>query len=130
MHRYRNFSLHWTYVGQSAVILHWQGTDHGLKPYVGSQNPGISSAYPHTEHGIELAGVESSVCILTAIEALIRSGHQPSRTLVFSLMLGKASDAPQMSQYLHAMYEEQGLLIGFKSPVPECKTRRIGLLHY
>ncbi|KAH9979588.1 hypothetical protein BGW80DRAFT_605912 [Lactifluus volemus] len=146
-----NFSLHWTYVGQLAVILHWQGTDHGLKPVsitnsddVGSQNPGISSAYAHvstsdhtssygedeTEHGIELAGVESSVCILTAIEALIRSGHQPSRTLVFSLMLGKASDAPQMSQYLHAMYEEQGLLIGFKSPVPECKTRRIGLLHY
>ncbi|KAH9953730.1 hypothetical protein BGW80DRAFT_1408862 [Lactifluus volemus] len=132
-----NFSLHWTYVGQSAVILHWQGTDHGLKPVsitnsddVGSQNPGISSAIPahETEHGIELAGVESSVCILptsifrTAIEALIRSGHQPSRTL--------ASDAPQMSQYLHAMYEEQGLLIGFKSPVPECKMRRIGLLHY
>ncbi|KAH9979586.1 hypothetical protein BGW80DRAFT_1248892 [Lactifluus volemus] len=132
-----NFSLHWTYVGQSAVILHWQGTDHGLKPVlisnsddVGSQNPGISPAYAHvstsdhtssygedeTEHGIELASVQSSVCILTAIEALIRSGHQPSRTLVFSLMLGKASDAPQMSQYLNAMYEGQGLLIGFKSP--------------
>jgi hypothetical protein len=25
----------------------------------------------------------------TAIEALIRSGHQPSRTLVFSVLLGK-----------------------------------------
>jgi hypothetical protein len=34
-----------------------------------------------------------------------------------------------MTQYLDAMYEEQDLLMGFKSPVPECKMGRIGLLH-
>jgi hypothetical protein len=46
-----------------------------------------------------------------------------------NVAFSQASDAPQMSQYLHAMYEEQGLLMGSKSPVPECKTGRIGLLH-
>jgi hypothetical protein len=49
---------------------------------------------------------------------------------VDNVAFSQASGSPQMSQYLNAMYEGQGLLIGFKSPVPECKPGRIGLLHY
>jgi hypothetical protein len=45
MHRYRNFSLHWTYVGQSAVVLHWQGTDRSLNPMLITNSDGLSSSY-------------------------------------------------------------------------------------
>jgi hypothetical protein len=38
-------SLHWTNVSQSAVVVHWQGTDRKLKPVAISNNPGLSSTY-------------------------------------------------------------------------------------
>jgi hypothetical protein len=74
------------------------------------------------------------------VEALAQSGYQPSRTLVFSLMLGEvrnsfhsfnrrsiyhhspiqAADIRKVSDYLHATYEKHGLEMGFKQPPVVC----------
>lgn len=142
-----DLSLDWSYVGQSAVVLNWQGSDPSLKPVLitnsdavldmRSQDRSIHSTYSasdspygedETEYTRDLADVESGVGMLTAVETLVRSGYQPSRTLIFSLMLGEASDASQLSKYLHPMYEEQGLVMKFEPPVSECKRGRFEFL--
>ncbi|KAI0300041.1 hypothetical protein B0F90DRAFT_1817836 [Multifurca ochricompacta] len=111
-----NSSLDWTYVSQSAVIIRWQGADPSSKPvlFTNSDSMGIGcrKARPSTaprhaqvselEHLEELADVETAVGMLTAAEVLVRFGHQPARTLLLGLMLGEASDAPKVSEYLHS----------------------------
>lgn len=85
------------------------------------------------------------------MEALAQSGYQPSRTLVFSLMLGEvrhhfhsfnrrsiyhvppiyqAADIRKVSDYLHATYDKHGLELGFKLPPVVCGNRRLDrMLH-
>ena len=89
---YRNPSLNRTDVAESAVVLHWQGTDSSLKPILVSNSDGVSGVYVHpwtciidsitavlapqshaqgsscgdddTEHKWELADVQSGVGML------------------------------------------------------------------
>jgi hypothetical protein len=82
------------------------------------------------------------------VEALAQSGYQPSRTLVFSLMLGEArhfhsfnqksisptqaADIRKVSDYLHATYDKDGLKLGIELPPPVCgnENRRLDrMLH-
>ncbi|KAF8269132.1 hypothetical protein EI94DRAFT_1799632 [Lactarius quietus] len=137
---------HWTNVSQSAVVLHWQGADSKLKPVIISSTHGqfFSTVIPSRdvnpapevldiedrdpidsvkqcgtkpiEHLEELADVDSAVGMLTAVEALAQSGYQPLRTLVLSLTLGETADIWEVSHYLHATYDEQGLEMGIKLP--------------
>jgi hypothetical protein len=85
-----------------------------------------------------------------ALDALIRSGYRPSRSLVFSLVLGEvrhhgylnpriphliflrdfsqASDAPKVSEYLRATYGELGLGMEFEPPAPICEELKASRL--
>jgi len=129
-----NPSLNRTDVAESAVVLHWQGTDRSLKPVLISNSDAVLAPQSHaqgsscgdddTEHKWELADVQSGVGMLIAVNALLQSGYRPSRTLVLTLMLGEASDAPKVSEYLHATYEELGLGMKFEPQAPECKSER------
>jgi hypothetical protein len=133
-------SLHWTNVSQSAVVLHWQGVDRKLKPVAITNNPEVldqqdpSTPLDHArdlrseeevnEHMEELADVESAVGMLTAVEALVQNGYQPSRTLVLSLMLGETADTRKVSDYLHATYDKHGLEMGINPPpLPDCRGK-------
>ena len=40
----RHLSLNSTYVAESAVVLHWQGTDNNLKPVLTTNSDGVSGA--------------------------------------------------------------------------------------
>lgn len=125
-------SLEWADVSESAIVLHWQGSDSKLKPVIIANtdevldqevvpiNPFDQCEEEPIEHFEELADVESAIGMLTAVEALAQSGYQPSRTLVFSLMLGEAADIRKVSDYLHATYEKHGLEMGFKQPPVVC----------
>ncbi|KAI0284450.1 hypothetical protein BC826DRAFT_1109727 [Russula brevipes] len=120
--------LNRSHVGQSALVLHWQGTDSNLKPVLITNNDAVlgltsdSSSLCgdyYTEHMGELADAQSGVGMLFAADTLLRLGYQPSRTLVLSLMLGEPSDAPEVSQFLRATYG--GLDLG-KEQVPQCNN--------
>jgi len=124
VHHYLNRS----HVGQSALVLHWQGTDSNLKPVLITNNDAVlgltsDSSSPcgndNTEHMGEFADAQSGVGMLIAADTLLRLGYQPSRTLVLNLMLGEPSDAPKVSEFLRATYE--GLDLG-KEQVPQCKN--------
>jgi hypothetical protein len=122
----------------------------------------LSFSDDNVEHKVELADVQSGVgmmCVVPflcvcfcfqrdiisafrfALDALLRSGYRPSRSLVFSLVLGEvrhhgyydpmlphliilprdslqASDAPKVSEYLRATYGELGLGMEFEPPAP------------
>lgn len=43
---YRESSLQWTNVSQSAIVLHWQGSDSKLKPVIITNADGLSCNYP------------------------------------------------------------------------------------
>ncbi|KAF8466066.1 hypothetical protein DFH94DRAFT_347603 [Russula ochroleuca] len=132
-----NPSLNRTDVAESAVVLHWQGTDSSLKPVLISNSDAVldvrapqihaqdsSCGDVNMENEAELADVQSGVGMMIAVDALLRSGHQPSRTLVLSLMLGEASDAPKVSEYLHATYGDLGLGMEFEPQASECRNQR------
>jgi len=139
-------SLNRTNIAESAVVLHWPGTDSGLKPVLITNSdvlhvrapPGHAqgltsdSSSPCSGEEVEemevFADVQSAVGMLIAIDALLRSGHQPSRTLVLTLMLGEASDAPKVSEYLYSTYGELGLGMESEPAVLTCKTGRSGPL--
>jgi hypothetical protein len=199
---YRNPFLGYALVGESALVLRWQGTNSDLKPVLVTNSHGVSctgvpspffvlidsttpiavldvkGAIPASglsspcgdepEHFEEFVDVQSGVGLLwvvsfpvppfrffdtistsrIAAEELLRSGYQPSRTLVLSLMLGdvsrhistrwknhprsndffrlspQASDAPKVSQYLHDTYGESGLVMEFELPPLVCKGQR------
>ncbi|KAH9976980.1 hypothetical protein BJV74DRAFT_158114 [Russula compacta] len=142
-----HLSLNSTYVAESAVILHWQGTDSNLKPVLITNSDAVldvrtpaksvqvsGSSSPSTcgdneiDHLGDLANIQSGIGMLIATETLLRFGYQPSRTLILSLMLGEASDAQGVSEYLHATYGELGLSMEFEPHVPECKNGRFGAL--
>jgi len=133
-----NLSIHHAVIGESAVVLQWQGTDSSLKPVLITNSDAVLdvkpiSKNPHNssspcdeieiDHIEELADVESGVGVLIVADALLRSGYQPSRTLVFSIMLGKASDAKKVSEYLHATYGLRGLNMEFDPPVFACREK-------
>ena len=42
---YRESSLQWTDVSQSAIVLHWQGADSKLKPTLIATTEGLSCSY-------------------------------------------------------------------------------------
>jgi len=128
-------SLNRTDVAESAVVLHWQGTDSSLKPVLITNNDAVldvkapqkhaqdvSCGDDNVEHKVEIADIQSGVGMMIALDALLRAGHRPSRSLVFSLVLGEASDAPKVSEFLHATYEESGLGMEFEPPVPICQN--------
>jgi len=129
-----NPSLNRTDVAHSAVVLHWQGTDSSLKPVLISNSDAVLAPQTHaqdsscgdhdTGHREELADVQSGVGMLIAVNALLQSGHRPSRTLILTLMLGKASDAPKVSKYLRTTYGELGLGTKFEPRAIECKSER------
>jgi len=132
-----NPSLHHALVGESALVLHWQGTNNHLKPVLITNSPAVldvTGAIPASglsspcgdepEHFEEVVDVQSGVGLLIAAEELLRSGYQPSRTLVLSIMLGDASDAPKVSQYLHDTYGESGLDMEFELPPLVCKDQQ------
>jgi hypothetical protein len=149
-------------VSESAIVLHWQGSDSKLKPVIisnthevldlGEQDPTNQfdkCGDEPIEHFEEVADVESAIGMLTAVEALAQSGYQPSRTLVFSLMLGEArhfhsfnqksiyrvsptqvADIRKVSDYLHATYDKDGLKLGIELPPVSCGNRRLDrMLH-
>ncbi|KAI9450480.1 hypothetical protein BJY52DRAFT_1191832 [Lactarius psammicola] len=137
-------SLDWTNVSQSAIVLHWQGADRELKPVVITNDPDVlgpeeqDRSTPSNnsrdlqceeeviEHFEDLADVQTAVGMLTAVEALVQSGYQPSRTLVLSVMLGEAADIQKVSQYLHATYDEHEVDMGIKPPPPpKCQSGRL-----
>jgi len=128
-------SLNRTDVAESAVVLHWQGTDSSLKPVLITNSDAVldvkapqmhaqhlSCGDDNVEHKVEMADVQSGVGMMIALDALLRSDHRPSRTLVFSLMLGEASDAPRVSEYLRATYGELGLGMEFEPSSPICQN--------
>jgi len=128
-------SLNHTDVGESAVVLHWQGIDSSLQPVLITNSDAVldvkaprkhvqdlSCGDDNVEHKVELADVQSGVGMMIALDALLRSGHRPSRSLIFSLMLGGASDAPKVSEYLRATYGELGLGMEFEPPAPICQN--------
>jgi len=132
-----NPSIYHALVGESALVLHWQGTNNDLKPVLITNSPAVldvtgvipasglaSPCGDEPEHFEELVDVQSGVGLLIAAEELLRSGYQPSRTLVLSLMLGDASDAPKVSQYLHDTYDESGLDMEFELRPLVCKGQR------
>jgi hypothetical protein len=134
-------SLNGTYVAESAVVLHWQGTDSSLQPVLITNSDAVldvkapqehvqdsSCGGDNVEHKEELADVQSGVGMMIALNALLRSGYQPSRTLVFSLMLGEASDAPKVSEFLRATYGESGLGMEFEPPAPVCELKASRLI--
>lgn len=138
-----NPSVKQVLVGESALVLHWQGTNSGLKPVLVGNNHAVldvtmTGGIPPSdlsllcgdepEHFEELMDVQSGVGLLIAVDALLRSGYQPSRTLVLSLTLGDASDAPKVSQYLHDTYDESGLVMEFELHPPVCRDERFKLL--
>ncbi|KAI0268555.1 hypothetical protein BGY98DRAFT_333815 [Russula aff. rugulosa BPL654] len=129
-------SLNGTYVAESAVVLHWQGTDSSLKPVLITNSDAVldvkapqkhaqdsSCGDDNVEHKVELADVQSGVGMMIALNALLRSGYQPSRTLVFSLMLGEASDGPKVSEFLRATYGDLGLGMEFEPEAPICELK-------
>ncbi|KAF8466067.1 hypothetical protein DFH94DRAFT_781616 [Russula ochroleuca] len=133
----RNPSLNRTDIAGSAVVLHWQGTDSSLKPVLISNSDAVldvrapqihaqdsSCGDVNIENEAELADVQSGVGMMIAVDALLRSRHQPSRTLILSLMLGEASDAPKVSEYLHATYGDLGLGMEFEPQASECRNQR------
>jgi len=140
-----NPSVQHTLIGNSAIVLHWQGTDSSLKPVLVTNTDAVldvgtrpkhvqgSATLPcgdnGTKHLREFADVESGVGILIAADALLRSGYQPSRTLVFSLILGDASDTLKVSEYLHDTYGELGLNMEFNPPKPECRNKGFRVLN-
>jgi hypothetical protein len=126
-------SLNRTDVAKSAVVLHWQGTDSTLKPVLITNSDAVLDIKaPHAqdlscrddkvEHQAESADIQSGVGMMFALDALLRSDHRPSRSLVFSLMLGEASDAPKVSEHLRATYGELGLGMEFEPPAPTCQN--------
>jgi len=128
-------SLHRTDVGESAVVLYWQGTDSSLKPVLVTNSDAVldvktpqkhaqdlSCGDDNVERMVELADVQSGVGMMIALDALLRSGHRPSRSLVFSLVFGEASDATKVSEYLHATYGELGLAMEYEPPAPICQN--------
>jgi hypothetical protein len=132
-----NPSLNRTDIAGSAVVLHWQGTDSSLKPVLISNSDAVldvrapqihaqdsSCGDVNIENEAELADVQSGVGMMIAVDALLRSRHQPSRTLILSLMLGEASDAPKVSEYLHATYGDLGLGMEFEPQASECRNQR------
>jgi len=134
---YRNPSVQPVLVGDSALVIHWQGTNSDLKPVLvanGHAVLDVTGVFPapvprsdEPEHIEELMDVQSGVGLLIAVDALLRSGYQPSRTLVLSLMLGDASDAPKVSQYLYDTYAESGLVMDIEMPRPMCRSKAIAL---
>lgn len=42
---YRNPSVHHALVGDSAVVLHWQGTDSNMKPMLITNSDGMSQCF-------------------------------------------------------------------------------------
>jgi len=123
-------------VAESAVVLHWQGTDSSLKPVLITNSDAVldvkspqnhaqdlSCGDDNVEHKVELEDIQSGVGMMIALESLLRSGYQPSRSIVFSLMLGEASDAPQVSEYLRATYGELGLGMELEPPAPICELK-------
>jgi hypothetical protein len=127
-------SLNRTDVAESAVVLHWQGTDSSLKPVLITNSDAVldvnapqkhaqhlSCGNDNVDHQVEIADVQSGVGMMIALDALLRSGHRPSRSLIFSLVLGEASDAPEVSEYLRAAYGELGLGMEFEPPAPICE---------
>jgi len=136
-----DLSLNRTDVAESAVVLHWQGTDSNLQPVLISNSDAVldvkapqqhaqdlSSGSPslcgddNIEHKVELADIQSGFGMMIALDALLRSGYRPSRTLIFSLMLGDASDAPKVSEYLRGKYGELGLGMEFEAQAPICQS--------
>jgi len=128
-------SLIRTDVAESAVVLHWQGTDSGLKPVLVTNSDAVlhvkapqkhaqdlSCGDSNVEHKVEMADVQSGVGMMFALDALLRSGYQPSRSLVFTVMLGEVSDAPKVSEYLRATYGELGLGMEFEPSAPICQN--------
>ncbi|KAI9439133.1 hypothetical protein H4582DRAFT_118937 [Lactarius indigo] len=121
-------SLDWTNVSQSAIVLRWQGADPKLKPVVitndpevlgPEQEPGRAFQCGDGDKAIEdKADVQTAVGLLTTVDALVQSGYQPSRTLVFSVMLGEAADLQKLSQHLRLAYGEHGVDMGRKPPPP------------
>ncbi|KAI9428944.1 hypothetical protein H4582DRAFT_2035994, partial [Lactarius indigo] len=96
-------SLDWTNVSQSAIVLRWQGADPKLKPVIITNDPEMLGPVldPMQEPARafqfgdgdgatqDMMDVHSAVGLLTAVDALVQSGYQPSRTLVFGVMLGE-----------------------------------------
>ncbi|KAI9450970.1 hypothetical protein F5148DRAFT_1240857 [Russula earlei] len=142
-----DLSLNRTDVTPSAVVLHWQGTDRGLNPVLVTNSDAIldaSTPTGHTQASLdgssscgeeeieymeELADIHSAVGMLTAIDALLRSGYRPSRTLVFSLILGEAScDASNVSEHLYATYGELDFGTELDTPLFICKNGRFEAL--
>jgi len=140
-----DLSLNRTDITESALVLHWPGTDSGLKPVLITNSDALLHVRAPRGHarvsasgssspcsgeeteGMEVfADVQSAVGMLTAIDALLRSGHQPSRTLVLTLMLGNAADAPKVSEYLYTTYGDFGLGTESELPVLTCKGGRSG----
>ncbi|KAH8993742.1 hypothetical protein EDB92DRAFT_1944442 [Lactarius akahatsu] len=127
-------SLDWTNVSQSAIVLRWQGADPKLKPRVFTNDPEVlgpeqepARAFQCEDKAIEdEADVQSAVGLLTAVERLVQSGYQPSRTHILSVMLGEAADVQKLSQYLHATYGKHGVDMGRKPPPPPwCRSGRL-----
>ncbi|KAH9014597.1 hypothetical protein EDB83DRAFT_2441169 [Lactarius deliciosus] len=127
-------SLDWTNVSQSAIVLRWQGADLKLKPVIITNNPEVFGPEEEPARAFKCEGkavedeadVQTAVGLLTAVETLVQSGHQPSRTLVLSVMLGEATDLPKLSQYLHATYGDHGVDMGTKPPPPPwCRSGRL-----
>jgi len=133
-------SLQWTDVSQSAIVLHWQGADSKLKPVIitnteevldlEGQNSFGQCEEELIEHFEEFADVQSAVGMLTAVEALAQSGYQPSRTLVFSLILAEASDIQKVSDYLHTTYDKHELEMGIELPPVVCGNRRLDRMRH
>ncbi|KAH8991874.1 hypothetical protein EDB86DRAFT_2830614 [Lactarius hatsudake] len=126
-------SLDWTNVSQSAIVLRWQGADHKLKPVIITNDPEVFGPEEEPARAFQCEGkavedeadVQTAVGLLTAVETLVQSGYQPSRTLVLSVMLGEATDLPKLSQYLHATYGDHGIDMGIKPPPPPwCRSGR------
>ncbi|KAH9032271.1 hypothetical protein EDB85DRAFT_1956549 [Lactarius pseudohatsudake] len=126
-------SLDWTNVSQSAIVLRWQGADPKLKPVIITNDPEVFGPEEEPARAFHCEGkaiedeadVQTAVGLLTAVETLVQSGYQPSRTLVLGVMLGEATDLPKLSQYLHATYGEHGVDMGTKPPpLPWCRSGR------
>ncbi|KAI9439075.1 hypothetical protein H4582DRAFT_1946503, partial [Lactarius indigo] len=96
-------SLDWTNVSQSAIVLRWQGADPKLKPVIITNDPGpVLDPMQEPARALQfgdgdgasqdMTDVQSAVGLLTAVDALVQSGYQPSRTLVFGVMLGEIAE--------------------------------------